>query len=487
MPTYHIVPDGAGGIWVGHISGGRTIQRRGGLVRIRADGSWRSVQLWGPEEQGTAVLRAFTNGGTIVAGSATGGVATITLRAGAPENAGVLPRPTADTRYPVDDISPGPNGLTVVIDRQIYQLTAGGTGWSTIAVPVPNTIRPEEPIYRQHLANVGGKLWIGASQYGLFRLDESGWTAIAPGETPLPNGVVNDLSTAGDLTLLIATEQGAARLDTLGESPDPDAAPRAFDTLWQRTNRGANGTWVWGPRAWGERYEAYKEGPGGTRFVRYFDKARMEVSDPAADPASAWYVTNGLLVTEMVRGQAQFGADPALSDCPFLRSGSCPSTSQVAGDLDQQANVLAPTYSDFSSIQFGVEPRIGARMGTALTREHPYDGLTTVDQPALATAATTLEAYDDTTRHNIPQVFWNYMRAQPTDWLFAFGHPITEPYWVRTRIGGVEQWVMIQLFERRTLTYTPANQPAWQVEMGNVGQHYYAWRYGFYENPPWAR
>jgi hypothetical protein len=84
-------------------------------------------------------------------------------------------------------------------------------------------------------------------------------------------------------------------------------------------------------------------------------------------------------------------------------------------------------------------------------------------------------------------MFWSYMRAQPTDWLFAFGHPISEPYWVRTKIGGTEQWVLLQLFERRTLTYTPANAPAWQVEMGNVGQHYYTWRYSVYENPPWAR
>ena len=50
-----------------------------------ADGSWRSVALWDAEEQGTAILRAFANDGTIVAGSATGGGATISLRAGEPE------------------------------------------------------------------------------------------------------------------------------------------------------------------------------------------------------------------------------------------------------------------------------------------------------------------------------------------------------------------------------------------------------------------
>ena len=35
----------------------------------------------------------------------------------------------------------------------------------------------------------------------------------------------------------------------------------------------------------------------------------------------------------------------------------------------------------------------------------------------------------------------------------------------------------MQIFERRVLTYTAANTPSFQVEMGNVGQHYYQWRY----------
>jgi hypothetical protein len=38
--------------------------------------------------------------------------------------------------------------------------------------------------------------------------------------------------------------------------------------------------------------------------------------------------------------------------------------------------------------------------------------------------------------------------------------------------------VLFQAFERRILTYTPCNEAAFQVEMGNVGLHYYDWRYG---------
>jgi hypothetical protein len=37
--------------------------------------------------------------------------------------------------------------------------------------------------------------------------------------------------------------------------------------------------------------------------------------------------------------------------------------------------------------------------------------------------------------------------------------------------------VLVQCFERRCLTWTPGNPNGWTVEAGNVGQHYYQWRY----------
>jgi hypothetical protein len=37
--------------------------------------------------------------------------------------------------------------------------------------------------------------------------------------------------------------------------------------------------------------------------------------------------------------------------------------------------------------------------------------------------------------------------------------------------------VLIQAFERRVLTYTPDNPPGFTVEYGNIGRHYYTWRY----------
>ena len=64
--------------------------------------------------------------------------------------------------------------------------------------------------------------------------------------------------------------------------------------------------------------------------------------------------------------------------------------------------------------------------------------------------------------------------AYRTDVLFpnpfyATGFPITEAYWVSTRVGGIGQDVLVQCFERRCLTYTPGNAPAWRVEAGNIG------------------
>ena len=48
----------------------------------------------------------------------------------------------------------------------------------------------------------------------------------------------------------------------------------------------------------------------------------------------------------------------------------------------------------------------------------------------------------------------------------------------RSPSGRTPQWVLVQPFERRVLTYTPSNAAGWHVEMGNVGRHYYSWRYG---------
>jgi hypothetical protein len=64
------------------------------------------------------------------------------------------------------------------------------------------------------------------------------------------------------------------------------------------------------------------------------------------------------------------------------------------------------------------------------------------------------------------------------DWRYVVGEPLTEAYWTVVKVGGVDRGVLVQAFERRVLTYTPTNAPAFQVEMGNIGRHYFEWRYG---------
>lgn len=95
------------------------------------------------------------------------------------------------------------------------------------------------------------------------------------------------------------------------------------------------------------------------------------------------------------------------------------------------------------------------------------------------------------TNHRIASVFWDYLNREALllsgdelvaaplfdPLFFTTGLPITEAYWVSVTVNGVPQDVLAQCFQRRCLTYNPANPDPWKVEMGNVGRHYYEWRY----------
>ncbi|MEI6047161.1 MAG: hypothetical protein WCS37_22695, partial [Chloroflexota bacterium] len=92
--------------------------------------------------------------------------------------------------------------------------------------------------------------------------------------------------------------------------------------------------------------------------------------------------------------------------------------------------------------------------------------------------------YFGDTGHNVAEVFYNFFQQEPlgeSKWLGVMGLPISEPMWAKDKVvvAGQPREVLIQLFERRVLTYTPSNPAGFQVEMGNIGQHYYIWRYGF--------
>ncbi|MDW8233901.1 MAG: hypothetical protein RMJ54_14070 [Roseiflexaceae bacterium] len=87
----------------------------------------------------------------------------------------------------------------------------------------------------------------------------------------------------------------------------------AFRRVWERQDRPvaeqiSGRSWTWGPTPnTPAMREPLVEGFEGMRVVQYFDKSRMEINDPTANPFSPWYVTNGLLPIEMMTGRMQIG------------------------------------------------------------------------------------------------------------------------------------------------------------------------------------
>lgn len=264
----------------------------------------------------------------------------------------------------------------------------------------------------------------------------------------------------------------------------------AFRRAWERTDKPVaesrvNRTWVWGPVPGKALAEPFKEGPGGIHQVQYFDKARMEINDPSGNPNDPFFVTNGLLVVEMISGRVQTGVSQ------FEAIGA--SDVRIAGDEGSDA----PTYGALQRVaSVGVVP--GDNRATALTTgaqmQVAYMGqagvtslLSTAPGPVPSLKAA---AFVGETGHNIPDVFWSYLNSEGpvyengayangrlVRWESAFGFPITEPYWTQIKVGGRDRLVMFQAFQRRILTYSPQNADGWKVEVGNVGQQYYAWRY----------
>jgi hypothetical protein len=267
-----------------------------------------------------------------------------------------------------------------------------------------------------------------------------------------------------------------------GESCDLDFAHPAIEATWARTDKPViDGdiarTWMWGPQPFTcGMTEQYTEAPGGMRLVQYFDKSRMEITNPAGDQSSIWFVTNGLLTVELITGEMQVGHNDFVNRMP--------ANVNVAGDADDPDG---PTYATFAGVLNAAPLAVGSTITQTINRAG-----TVGNDPGLSTQGVTVGHYDEITGHTVAQPFWAFMNSSGTvyqngsltnanlfpDPVFATGRPITEPYWAQVKVANTVQLVLMQCFERRCLTYTPGNDPAWQVEAGNVGQHYYAWRYG---------
>jgi hypothetical protein len=258
-------------------------------------------------------------------------------------------------------------------------------------------------------------------------------------------------------------------------------APGPFERTWARTDKPVlDGllarTWIWGPDAnTGVLQEPYLQSPGGERDVQYYDKSRMEINNPAAVDDGLWYVTNGLLVVELMSGMMQVG--------DFQFEERSPADINIVGD---PGYAETPTYADYADLRD--DPAFAA--GTVIVATVDGDG-NVGSKNDLAQWNVTASELAPLTGHRTASVFWEFMNSSGivyqngafvTDDLFlnpyyATGYPITEAYWSQVMLAGSEQWVLTQAFERRVLTYAPNNNPGFQVEAGNVGLHYYQWRY----------
>ncbi|MDQ3704342.1 MAG: molybdate ABC transporter substrate-binding protein [Chloroflexota bacterium] len=285
---------------------------------------------------------------------------------------------------------------------------------------------------------------------------------------------------------------GLVPLGALAQTPQPGAATfadPAFERTWQRTDKPvADGTvkrgFYWGPGPFDTRHEQYVEGQTGKRLVQYFDKSRMEINNPEGDKNSPFYVTNGLLTVELVSGRMQTGNN-SFAD-------RTPANIPLASDNDDPN---APTYASFARLLTGTEDRTNQN-ATGLVDKA---GNVTQDAALGNTAGAKLVYYEPQTRHNIPQVFWDFLNVRgpvfenggvltkqiSEPWFYASGLPITEPYWARVKIAGkADTLVLVQLYERRVLTYVPSEpQPEFRVQVGNIGRHYHDWRYGEQSGP----
>jgi hypothetical protein len=271
-----------------------------------------------------------------------------------------------------------------------------------------------------------------------------------------------------------------------------DIATDEFFAVWERTDYPVAQlevarTWIWSPGAYSELLtEEYEEGEDGERLVQYFDKSRMEMPTLGAadteDEDSPWFITQGLLATELMTGRLQIGDDTFEQHEPSQRS--------AAGD---PGDTTAPTYAVMGELMER-EPREG---GEIIIEYADRDGNIVEDEERFAGYGVTDvdDAYEpvEGIDKNIASVFWDFMTSESIIYdadedefveddlflnaFYAVGYPLTDAFWAYVTVDGVDQDVLIQCFERRCLTYTPGNPEGWEVESGNIGQHYYQWRY----------
>jgi Tol biopolymer transport system component len=231
-------------------------------------------------------------------------------------------------------------------------------------------------------------------------------------------------------------------------------------------NGQAKRPYLWGPTAIFSGTETFAEAVGGQQQVVYFDKGRMEIKDPNPTRPSRYLVTAGSLARELVTGQIATGNAQV--------EARQPADVIIAGD---DPNADAPTYATFAKLGAGLDTgKAQDRTGQPIDAVLARDGTARPDANLGAMAK--VAAFVPETGHNVPDAFLTYFKSQSWDWIYIAGYPLSEPYWAHVNVAGQPRDVLVQVFERRTVTYDPAAPEGFKVQFGNVGQQYYLWRYG---------
>lgn len=255
------------------------------------------------------------------------------------------------------------------------------------------------------------------------------------------------------LALALSTMGGAMPASAANTFADP-----TFQAQWQAGEALAAN--FWGPLALAKdgQNEPYVEAPGGARLVQYFDKARMELTNPATG-----VVTNGLLANELITGKLQTG------DNAFQQM--TPAALPIAGDPDN----AGPTYAQLGTTAASLLAPVQSKIGTFITMIVGADG-TVTDGGGFAgiSLSPAIGAYDSATQHNVLGVFADFRTKLG---LASIGYATSEPFRATVKIAGAQRSIIAQVFERRVLTYNNNNSDPFKVEFGNIGQHYYKWRY----------
>jgi len=315
--------------------------------------------------------------------------------------------------------------------------------------------------------------------------ETSGIGTVSPGTTGTA------VSTAVGTSVVVPTIPVPTSVYVAGGTGKFPFASPDFQRVWERTDRLLNEgkvkrTYFWGPGPNSVGLsEAYAEAPGGggLRLVQYFDKSRMEINNPGGNRNDPFFVTNGLLTVELISGRIQVGNNTFANFHP-----ACIPMSGDFGDTQ------APTYQAFakvSSVESGNNPSADRR-GQKIMETIDRNGNTGTDASKGTDPKVEITAFFTETKHNVPKVFLDFLNqvgpvyntngsvsnARLIDPLtFVTGLPISEAFWAKATIQGQTRDVLIQAFQRRALTYVPTNDPSFQVEMANIGQHYFDWRY----------